>query len=289
MNRKFVIGLLAVLALIIVACTPTEEENIESPTPDVSQTPLIQVVTATPSFTPIVSPTLPATPTALPSPTSVPTQSILDRCVLRTDWEVYTVQVGDNLSNIAVRTESTITALQLANCIQDVNIITVGQELYVPQLPDPAEVIVEDIISNFSVTVEEAEAGDAITFSWEAEDDTVIEITYVTDDILIGANLEATGTLSFTLPADLEVGDELEFKINGSKTDGNDEILASPYSVFVTIIELPEATEEATEEVTEEPEATEEVTDEPEATEEVTDEPEATEEVTDEPEATEEA
>lgn len=56
-------------------------------------------------------------------------------CNVQDDWDVYTVQRGDNLANIATRTGSTIDELTQANCIDNPNRIRVGQELYVPNAP----------------------------------------------------------------------------------------------------------------------------------------------------------
>lgn len=259
MQNKFVILWMLIVLFGVSACTP--EEVIETPAEVLTQTPFILVVTATPSMTPLPSQVPSATATA--SPTLLPpTPGILDRCVLRTDWETYEVQVGDTLSNISVRTNTTLTTLQLANCIPDANRIQVGQVLYVPQLPDDDDVIVEDIISDFSVNMTEAQVGETVEFSWEAESGTVIEIKNATLDTLVGSNLAATGTLSYTLPSDVGDVTELEFSITGVKFGDDGDIVASPYSVFITIVDEPEVTQEP--EVTDEPE----VTQEPEATDE---------------------
>src|SRR5690606_23079600 len=48
-------------------------------------------------------------------------------CGVRTDWPVYIVQRGDTLSRIAQRTGSSTGELALGNCLNNVNIIEVGQ------------------------------------------------------------------------------------------------------------------------------------------------------------------
>jgi murein DD-endopeptidase MepM/ murein hydrolase activator NlpD len=53
----------------------------------------------------------------------------------RTDWLVYRVVQGDTLGTIAQRTNSTAQALVNANCLSNPNQISVGQSIYVPQLP----------------------------------------------------------------------------------------------------------------------------------------------------------
>lgn len=56
-------------------------------------------------------------------------------CGVRTDWPVYIVQRGDTLSRIAQRTGSSTGELALGNCLNNVNIIEVGQQLRVPRQP----------------------------------------------------------------------------------------------------------------------------------------------------------
>lgn len=53
-------------------------------------------------------------------------------CVPRTDWNVYVVQRGDTLNNIARRYGLTYNDLAIANCLVNVNLIYRGQRLFVP-------------------------------------------------------------------------------------------------------------------------------------------------------------
>src|SRR5690606_6238553 len=56
-------------------------------------------------------------------------------CGVRTDWPVYIVPRGATLSRIAQRTGSSTGELALGNCLNNVNIIEVGQQLRVPRQP----------------------------------------------------------------------------------------------------------------------------------------------------------
>lgn len=268
-----IVRLAIILLSVLVLAACNTQPLVPSATAVPTQTPIIIVITATASFTPI--PTQTSLPTSTATATQTATQSIFDRCSFRTAWPVYQVQLGDTLSSIAARTNSTVTTLQLANCIANRNIIQVGQKLYVPKLPEE-DVPVEDLISAFSLNVSEAHAGDSITFSWEAESGTIVQIKHVTaNNIVIGSNLSATGSLTYTLPADLGDLTQLEFVINGIKAGDDGNILAEPLSVFLDVLDNePEVTTEP--ELTDEPEVTDvpEVTDEPQ----VTTEPEVTEE-----------
>lgn len=59
-------------------------------------------------------------------------------CTVRTDWLTYRVVEGDTLGSIASRTGTTTSALTQANCLNDPNSIRVGQQLVVPNLPQPS-------------------------------------------------------------------------------------------------------------------------------------------------------
>lgn len=91
-------------------------------------------------------------PTSTPRPTSTPinttsggtngnttgsTSGGTTACVIRTDWQIYTVVSGDTLSSIARRANSTVNQLASANCISDPSRISVGQSLRVPAQPIP--------------------------------------------------------------------------------------------------------------------------------------------------------
>jgi len=54
------------------------------------------------------------------------------QCGVRSDWELYTVAPGDNLFRIALRFNTTTTALAQANCLANANLIFAGQQLRVP-------------------------------------------------------------------------------------------------------------------------------------------------------------
>lgn len=56
-------------------------------------------------------------------------------CGVRTDWPIYIVQRGDTLSRIAQRVGSNTFELAQGNCLNNINIIEVGQQLRVPRQP----------------------------------------------------------------------------------------------------------------------------------------------------------
>lgn len=74
-------------------------------------------------------PTVPAYSTPVyPVPTPSPS------CGPPAGWIVYTVQAGDTLYSLAVRTGTTVEAIRQANCLMDYT-IRIGQRLYLPRPP----------------------------------------------------------------------------------------------------------------------------------------------------------
>ena len=102
--------------------TPDEIPTIIRPSPDSAQ----------PASSPI--PTIVPLATQGPQPTSP-----APACTPRNDWPVYTVESGDTLYSIAVRSDTTDDVLQAANCLPDPDKISVGQSLRVPKQPEPRE------------------------------------------------------------------------------------------------------------------------------------------------------
>lgn len=139
------------------ATTPVAVEVTLSPTTQVTLSP-----TSTPSLTPTPVPSdtptatlvppvqtteIPATPTDTPippPPTSTDTPTIIvvtatsppevDRCPPPQNWVSYTVQAGDTLNTLAIRTNISIFDLQQANCLAS-SIIQPGQEIHLPFIP----------------------------------------------------------------------------------------------------------------------------------------------------------
>jgi LysM repeat protein len=93
------------------------EKEVPQPTTDLS------AVTIT--DTPIPVPNVTNPPNITPNPTvCVPPNGY-------SDWVLYTVQFGDTLSSLANRSGTTVTEIQLANCLSD-SLILAGKDLYLP-------------------------------------------------------------------------------------------------------------------------------------------------------------
>lgn len=128
MRYRITIILLAML-LLTAACTlERASETGEPPQP----TEAAQVATST------APPTSASQTTATPQPraTSVSSQNnnTDGTCRVREDWvAIYTIQSGDTLNKIARDAGTTVGTLADANCISDVNTITVGQQIRVPR------------------------------------------------------------------------------------------------------------------------------------------------------------
>lgn len=86
-----------------------------------------------PTSTPVVPTAIVITVMVTPLP-ATPTPPPPTFCAVRQDWFNYIVQPGDTLARIAARSNTTAAILAGANCLANMNIITVGQVLKVPVL-----------------------------------------------------------------------------------------------------------------------------------------------------------
>ncbi|MBN1890067.1 MAG: LysM peptidoglycan-binding domain-containing protein [Thermoflexales bacterium] len=100
-----------------------------------------ELVALGPGGSPLPSPTS-VPPTSAPGQTSAPTATRAGTplptatCAPRpTNWMTYSVQPGDTLARLARDTGASLEAIISANCIRNVNLIEVGQELLLPALP----------------------------------------------------------------------------------------------------------------------------------------------------------
>jgi LysM repeat protein len=136
-----------------LTASPTATETIPPYTPLPSLTPsqtllpppTFEPPTATPQ--PSASPTITATPVyemavSIPglhgAETATPTGT--PGCAPREDWKLtYTVQANDALAKIADAYNAFVNELAEGNCLADVNMIRVGQELRVPGEAHPAQ------------------------------------------------------------------------------------------------------------------------------------------------------
>ena len=132
-----VILLLLGLATFATACLPFvgdgPDDGDATPTPGEIPT-VIPVVRPTPGAAASPVPTIVVAPSPATQATSPPPS-----CTPRNDWPVYTVQSGDTLYSIALRTDSTVGAIQAANCLPDPDRLAEGQALRVPQQPAPQD------------------------------------------------------------------------------------------------------------------------------------------------------
>ncbi len=141
--------------------TPTATATAtNTPTATATHTPTA-TLTLTPTHTPTVTATATNTPTATatatltltPTLTQIPTQvsgiilptavPIMEFVPTRTpavcgrpeNWRAYVVQKGNTLYSIARSVGSTIAELRDVNCLTNASFLSIGQVLYVPQLP----------------------------------------------------------------------------------------------------------------------------------------------------------
>jgi LysM repeat protein len=138
MSTRLLILLLALLTATLACSLSSGDEADPTPT----RIPIILTPTAAVTLTPtvvILTPTPLPTGVALPASTAIPATQI--NCVAQTGWPLYTVAAGDTLGVIAAVTGTTVAQLASANCLTNTELIYVGQQLRVPQLPPVATAI----------------------------------------------------------------------------------------------------------------------------------------------------
>ena len=122
--------------------------------------------------TELVGPTIIAT-TIAPTATAVatdptPAASATPVCIVQQAWPVYMVQAGDTLFNIGRRVGLTVAELATANCLADVQLIAVGQQLHVPIEIIPTATAVSPQLISFNVTPRTVNSNKPTVISWES-------------------------------------------------------------------------------------------------------------------------
>lgn len=123
-----------VFTMLLSACSLTGPGEAAS----LSENSVTITVAANTASLPTVAPTTRSVSTAQPTTqaaqNSVPTAPNV-ACQLKTDWPTYIAQANDTLSGIATRAGTDTQTLAQANCLTNLNMISVGQTLYVPSVP----------------------------------------------------------------------------------------------------------------------------------------------------------
>lgn len=149
--------ILAVLSLLLaVGCTLTTQAPQDDPIPttiviEETDEPVVDVTDEVDDDDSVDGPFTDGRPTTIPanngntgnngnsgnSGNSGNNGNNLPPCSPRSDWPTYVVVAGDTLANIAQRSNSSVSALAQANCMNNPNAISVGQVLRVPRIPTP--------------------------------------------------------------------------------------------------------------------------------------------------------
>lgn len=119
MRAKLLLGMLALLgaAFVVGACSLSQVVyGVIGAPPAALPTAIVVTV--------MVSPLAPTPGPITPTPTPL--------CAVQQGWFNYVVQPGDTLARIAARSNTSAAALAQANCLANMNVITVGQVLKVP-------------------------------------------------------------------------------------------------------------------------------------------------------------
>jgi LysM repeat protein len=118
-----IITLVVSMIFLVIYFGPIATSAPSTQTAIARETEAAQVSARTPAFH--------MTQTAIARETEAAQNNTQRACGPPPDWGLYTVQPGDTLLSIALRTNTPITELQEANCISNPNDIRVGQIIYV--------------------------------------------------------------------------------------------------------------------------------------------------------------
>ena len=197
MYRKsaFIVLILIFAVLFVAACDP-DDRAAEPTVPGLS---IVEEETVTATTSSAATPVTSQTPVPQIQPsityTPVPTRT---NCTPRTDWQIYTVQRGDSLSQVAGSTGSSINELTQANCLVDSSLIYIGQQLYVPNLPPtpnptttPGDI--PEFVS-FTASIQNAAPGQQIVVSWV--------VNNAPNGVLMRREMWGSGTGTATAPED---------------------------------------------------------------------------------------
>lgn len=170
---------------------PTEDENAELPF-------ITQGITLT----------VPERPIEIgPTPTSAPPTDCV--ATYPETWVPYAIRDGDTLSDIAQRTGSTVSALQTANCIKDINNIVKGTNLFTPgikQVNTPTateQISVKATLTAISTTVVTPSVNITATASVVLTDTSTLTPTETLTDVIPA---DATVTVTATTETTATVG-----------------------------------------------------------------------------------
>ncbi len=132
------LGLVLLLIISLSGCRLLAEQAQNTPEPIVTENPIASIQ---PTTAATLAPTATSTPTAKPTTgtntntgSSAGNSGVVTPCAVRTDWVTYIIVSGDTLGKIAQRAGTTVAELTKANCLNDANLISVGQTLRVPVL-----------------------------------------------------------------------------------------------------------------------------------------------------------
>jgi hypothetical protein len=163
---------------------------------------------------------------------------------------VYRVVQGDTLGTIAQRTNSTIQALSIANCLSNPNQISVGLAIYVPQVPSSPP---SSGIGSLGLTMSPYQSFDGSAYSFAVNATTTITVTNVpTSARSVEVYFRPTGTgidSGNLIGSDNNLADgaSIQWKINGGllghinaeAKNGSGVVVASSNFVLVYVEDSP--------------------------------------------------
>jgi hypothetical protein len=139
MKSRLLIQAVLSMALLVSACTLSQQGDLTTPTPSNTIIATLppndgEAPTMFPSVTPLTG-GAPAVEGVVPTN---PIPELLDGrpiCTPPVGWVEYTLQDGDFLLDLAEQTGTTVAQLVEANCLENADAILSGQVIYLPREP----------------------------------------------------------------------------------------------------------------------------------------------------------
>ena len=135
MKQSLLLSLCLIAILAVVGCPRASTAPTPTPPPTLTPAPTLPPATATaiPTTAPVESaPTNPAAPADADGAAVELDVTPPADCDIPADWEPYEIQSGDTLFSLGLQTETTIEALATGNCLENPDVLDLGQIVYLP-------------------------------------------------------------------------------------------------------------------------------------------------------------
>jgi len=228
-----IVSCAALLSACTLGASAPESETVQTLSATEAPTTMLTIIppTATPANQPAddASPTQPAADAPQPPQGNAGGQPQAGECPVPANSEAYTVVSGDTLFNIAQRAETSVETLVQMNCLDDADVLNIGQVLQVPATsggiaaPNNRQLLVTPIVETRD-GVFIVQPNTRITITWaDVPENSLVSFTandFLSDGGVIPlAEIPGTGpggaTIDFQVPAEFNGSIEAGARLPG--------------------------------------------------------------------------